>query len=1430
MICPFRSGRCSAEIPTGKSHSFQRGTLFVLLIIAIFGPLAAQDKLLPVFDFNRLTTANGLPSNKIRSNVVRDRQGLIWFGTENGLARYDGYACKVYPAFSYTKCALILDVDTKGRLWVGTFGGGLSLYDPTGDRFVNFSSRQNDSTSLQGLNINTICEDKSGIIWLVGDRQPGIVWLDLGTARNETNADSVVRHARFHTMYHESFRDGVWYEETWDDTCVLATTVRGLFICNRKTNTVSSPVLPPVSRLSLDTVFVTCLFRETPQRLWIGTLLYGLYLFDQASGSLTAYHKRPSGAGQTRDDHIQGLQADRWGRLWVYCDSTVDLFDPSSGSYQDYVFSSAGPGRSSYTRLSVDSTGILWIPTANDGVYFLPPASFRFPRYALKGSSGRPMDMETLDRWSDGTYWVGAQARVARIRLESLGVLETVDLFKGEMRGLEHAGIQTSYDDGKGTLWYGTGGLGLYRFEPKIGGVKNFRSMTQLAGPFRSPDNATSIIGDGRDSLWIAGCGDGILSFDTRSGTYSEIPHTRGGPAVHIMKDREGIIWISDEARGLLVFDPSSKRWENYEYNPGNPLSIRTSNHQNTYQDPRGRVWIGCDTLSLWKPETRSFKHFPNPVFGAPSSARPIGYDRRGRLWVQYGEKGLALLDPEEGRFVNFDYSDGVIRPMAMSLLPDGRVILAGYGGMNIVIPDSVFKPQPPPPFVITKVSINDTASLPLQSISAGTGLRLRYDEDVLEFGFAAIDPGATHLIDYLYRLEGFENAWVHAEGRRFVRYPGLSPGKYLFRVKAVNRHGRWPDQEIALAVLITPPWWRTTWAYGAYVFLILGLLSAGYRVRLRQIHLKQEVEMEHFQREHLAEVDRLKSRFFANISHEFRTPLTLILGPIQKWREQTRQEDEKKDLSLAERNAHRLLGLINQLLDLSKLEAGAMTLRATRMDIVPLVKGIAYSFESSAARRGIGLTVSVEDEKIEMYCDKDMLEKILGNLLSNALKFTQKGGSVSVSLRAGRSDLYGAEEGAHPTGGRTKSRPLKGGISSRSSTLLDDGTSVSILDLSIVDTGMGIPPGQLDRVFDRFYQVDASQTRDHEGSGLGLALVKELVELHHGTIHVISEVGKGTRFSVRLPLGRGHLKDDEIVEPSVGVDPTIEAAGARIETLGAEAPEEEELQPGTGEKPIVLIIEDNADVRGYIKDYLVPAYQVTEARDGTGGTEKAKEMIPDLIISDVMMPGKDGFEVCRTLKLDEKTSHIPIILLTAKAASENKIEGLETGADDYLIKPFDPRELLARVRNLIDQRRKLRERFKASMPLRPGEIAVTSMDDAFLKKVMAVVELHMGEEGFRTDELCALVGMSRSQLHRKLSALTNQPPGEFIRYIRLHRAMDLLQKGAGTVSEIAYQVGFSDPSYFSKCFRRQFGKVPTDVRNSSVRHENSDNTAHTSF
>ncbi len=1374
---------------TGSSHS-ARYVLTVLGVSALLCfsglPLIAQDHLLPVFHFNHLSTADGLSTPQIRSRVVRDDKGFVWVGTANGLERYDGQNVKDYrnipddPRSLSSNAIWSLLVDRKNRLWVGTFETGLSLYDAARDRFVNFLPRAGDSLWLQKKSVYNIFEDHSGSIWLALEFG-GVVRMEIPADADLHEPNSLAHLIRFKTYSLATPRNigRDFYER--EDGKLLVASDSGLVVLDPPSGVLSRlHLVDPIGRL-LDTISIHCITKDHDGNLWVGSGKHGAFKLERSSGRVLNFSHSDTDSLSLSSNLVSDVAEDRFGNVWIATISGLHLCSPVTGHLTPFLTFNRAPHLSITNQISVDRTGMLWISTGEDGVYWLSSKSRRFPNFSIRASDGSPKVFETIERASDGTHWCSSLGKLYKIDIASRRVLRTIDVFRGKTQSYWEPNNSATFLDARGNFWYGTWGLGLYRINLASGEVKNYGYESSVG---KDPI-AMSIAQGSGNYIWTSAYRDGFMKFEPASGKFLKLPVAEYAFPFDVMKDRDGRVWIASERNGVFLYDPATGKTDHFVHDPSNGRSLSHDRAVKTYQDPSGRIWVGTSTvINLWDPATKSFTRYPNPAINRALYVQPIGSDRKGNLWVMYSFGGLSILNPSSGEFTNFDASDGVCGGVIdMENLDDGRVLLTGGRGINILNPDSIELHRPPPALVVTRMAINDE-SVPLPAFLRGTGsVWLSHEQNVLEFEFAATEIDAPDLVRYWYQLEGLEKDWVNPRDRRYVRYPGLAPGDYVFKVRATTSRSEWPPQEIALALSIAPPWWRTAWAYAAYALITIVLLITGYRVRLRQIHLKQEVQMEHFQREHLAEVDRLKSRFFANISHEFRTPLTLILGPIRKWRERTREEDEKKDLAVAERNAHRLLRLINQLLDLSKLEAGAMKLRASRMNIVPLIKGIAYSFESSAGMRGITLGVHIEEHEIEVYSDKDMVEKILTNLLSNAFKFTPDGGGVTVKV----------------TQFRTQNSELK---------------VQNLVELLVADTGIGIPADQLDKVFDRFYQVDASQTRQQEGSGLGLALVKELVELHHGTIQVESEVGKGTTFTLRLPLGRSHLKDDEVEEASVSLEPTLsEVERVLVDKAGGVAPEEPEPEQVKGEKPIVLVVEDNADVRAYIKDYLVPAYQITEARDGMEGIEKALEMIPDLIISDVMMPKKDGYEVCRTLKLDDKTSHIPIILLTAKAASENKIEGLEIGADDYLIKPFEPKELLARVKNLIDLRRKLRQRFSESVPLRPGEIAVTSIDDLFLRKVATVVDQRMGDENLGVEELGQGVGMSRSQLHRKLTALTNQSPSDFIRYMRLHRAMALLKGNAGTVAEVAYTVGFADPSHFSRRFHEVFGITPGEVR-----------------
>lgn len=554
-----------------------------------------------------------------------------------------------------------------------------------------------------------------------------------------------------------------------------------------------------------------------------------------------------------------------------------------------------------------------------------------------------------------------------------------------------------------------------------------------------------------------------------------------------------------------------------------------------------------------------------------------------------------------------------------------------------------------------------------------------------------------------------------------------------------------------------------------------IGILLAAWWIlngRMNRLRLNDQLRLEKLEAERLKQLDQVKSDFFSNVTHEFRTPLTLILGHLDQVIPKLKDERAKKELTVVKRNAKQLEKLINQLLDIAKIEADRMDLDLRRGDIVPFINEVQKSFQSLAERKGVGLKFEAPDEAITMDFDPDKLELVFYNLLSNAFKFTDNG---EVSLKVSLTQVEGKDHA----------------------------------QFVVQDTGIGIMEEQIPKVFDRFYQSENSRWRKNKGTGIGLALVKDLVELHSGTIDLKSISGVGTEIIIILPLQQILAQADaEFHIPALeAVDPDLEV-GLDLEASEVVLTEEE-----VGAQNIILVVEDNDDIRNFLRLTLEPTFRVFEAIDGEAGIEKALEIIPDIIVSDIMMPGKDGFELTKTLKKQEKTSHIPIILLTAKAGVDNRIQGLETGADAYIPKPFSSEELHARIKNLIEGRKKLKDKFSRSLLVKPETVNEPSMEEKFLLRVKAVVQEHLDDEHFSVEELSRKVGMSRAQLHRKLIALTGKSASRFVRNYRLQHAYQLLEKRVGTVSEIAYRVGYSSPAYFTKCFTEDYGISPSQVK-----------------
>lgn len=899
-----------------------------------------------------------------------------------------------------------------------------------------------------------------------------------------------------------------------------------------------------------------------------------------------------------------------------------------------------------------------------------------------------------------------------------------------------------------------------------------------------------------------------------------------------ILEDSQGGVWVATYDKGLYYI--KNKQMKTINKNDG----IDEKEFRSLYLDSKNNVWIGSRNSGLYKYANEIFEQFSLEDGLSSVNVQCVTEDKLGNIWIGTG-RGINMYDGH--KWYKFDESQGVKAGRVYSSFTDKNGILyfgsengiyifdpsIGFGdrsfsirikSMKLIDGEDVFQ-SPAVKFDNTMLFKFGKSQTPGEK---NTNVILPYYNNSVTFEYIASDLRYEDKLRYSYMLEGLENNWSTPLSYNSVNYTNLAPGDYVFKVKAFNSYGDESDNVAEVYITINHPYWATWWAYSFYFLFGIGLIYGLRKYEVNRLRLKNLVKIDEALLKERVETDKMKSRFFANISHEFRTPLTLIGGPLEKILSKHSDEETTKQGGLIKRNTNRLLELINQLLDLSRLEAGKLQLKASPGNIVSFVRGITMSFESIAERKEISLNVKSVSENIKVYFDKDMMAKILSNLLSNAFKFTPEGGTITVSI---------TKRNSVPTSSGSESLAM---ISFKKQMLKQVQHDNSI-EISVRDTGTGISEEELPKLFDRFYQVDSSQTREYEGSGLGLALTKELVELHRGTIIAKSKLREGSEFIVELPLGKEHLNEEEVILSDL---PSGKAGAKNLPKLiiennsKSESSRQEDAQASQAleydkesrdDKTIILVVEDNTDVREYIKDSLGAGYQVEEAINGEQGSIKAEQIIPDLIISDVMMPKMDGNELARRIKNDVKTSHIPIILLTAKSEQESRLEGLETGADDYLTKPFDTKELLIRIKNLIAIRRKLQEKFSGGKLIekkdenlsRPGGARaekLSSIDEKFLNKVLEVVENHLSEEEFSIEEFGEEVGMSRMQLYRKLKALTGKSASLYLRSVRLAKAKNMIEEKKGNISEIAYSVGFSSPAYFTACFKEEFGFPPSEI------------------
>lgn len=1367
-----------------------------IILLLLFTTLAYSHS--QQLQFEHITTKDGLSNNNVKC-ILQDRQGFMWFGTEEGVSRFDGYNFVRYKHIPDDVNSISANYiwsmfeDSEGFIWIGT-GNGLNKFDPVTEKFSHYFHDEQRPESISDNDVTCILEDSDGYLWI--GTSHGLNQFNRKTQKfkhfiHEPHNPNSISLNYISCLYEDSRGD------LWIGTgSIAAETSGGINKFDQKTETFVSYKFEP-SRYGHSN-WITAIAEDASANLWIGTD-YGLREFNRNTNTFTHYYYHDSSPLSLARNTIQSVLIDSKDNVWVGSwGGGLNLLNKISGEFIQYHNNPQDTYSLNNNKVKTiyeDRNGCLWIGTTGGGINTIKPLSNFFQHYGKYISEVRMQTGYEVNSYKfiyedrSGKLWLGSEGEINVLDRSVLANNWTTIQ-------LGHLGtsVNSIIEDESGIFWIGST-HGLIRYDP-LKKQEKWYTFTESESPGLITFPVYNVLIDQEGLLWI-GTQQGLYRFDRQNNTYTRFVHEpelmntlSDNRVFSILKDSFGTLWIGT-VYGLNKFDPRNQVFLNYQVDQKILDHLRYNDIRVMCEDKLNNLWLGTAYgLKMFSLTTGNFRLFTQKD-GLPDNViNGLLADENNNIWISTNS-GLSKFNHETNQFKNYDYWDGIqnttFNSGACLKNKNGEMFFGGNNGLTGFHPDSIKQDSSVPPIVITSFKKYNEPVLLDTSISYTKKLILAYHENVISFEFAALNFINPRKNQFAYKMEGFIDDWIYSGNKHDVTFTNLSPGNYLFRVKGSNSADVWNEQGASLRIIVLPPWWRTGWAYAFYALIMGSLVIGLWRFQVRRIQIRNELKMRRFESQKLQELDSLKSRFFANISHEFRTPLTLILGPLGKLLSQTKSKEKKQELKLMQRNAQRLQRLINQLLDLSKIEAGKMTLQAQPENIVALLNRIVQSFESQAKLKGIELKFQSEPDEIIAYIDRDKIENIFYNLLSNALKFTPSSGTVACRIQI-------AEYGKKING---KFRIPQ-----------------SEIRISVSDTGIGIPPDHLDKIFDRFYQIDDSYTREHEGSGIGLALTKELVDLHHGKIEVESELNKGTTFSVYLPLGKDHLKPEEIAAQLSESDDPSESLKFTPEEERSESSELSErfvLLSRRKALPIVLIVEDNRDMRSYLKDCLTSDYRIIETVDGEDGLKTAIDKIPDLIISDVMMPKMDGFQLCRRLKIDERTSHIPVILLTARAAAADKIGGLEFGADDYIIKPFDTKELLVRVKNLIDQRRLLRKKFSQQTAFMPDEIATTPVDVSFLQKAKHIVEGHLADEDFSVESLAKNIGMSRSQLHRKLRALTDRSASEFIRTLRLQRAAHLLQQKQFSVTEVAFEVGFNNPSYFAACFRKQFGKLPSE-------------------
>jgi signal transduction histidine kinase/ligand-binding sensor domain-containing protein/DNA-binding response OmpR family regulator len=1347
--------------------------IILLVGVLAFTELHAQ---LDEIQFNRIPGPNGERLGKI-TGITEDNKGYMWFSgqEEKCIYRYDGSRFLVFRHDNLNPNSLgssdieTIFADNKGLVWIGFNGAGLDQFNPATGLFTHYRNDARNPKSLSNNNVSVILRDRRGRLWV--GTENGLNQLDEKTGTfirysHDPDKPGSISNNVVRALYED--RNGILWIGTGAPFNRIDPGLGGL---NRMEpdGTFTSFLSNPTDEHTLINNKIRSIFEDSRGVFWVGTSGDGLHTLDRNTGRFVRHRYDPAHPEKLSrpplqkddwrnyNDQVTFIREDQYGHIWIGSMwSGINRYDPSTQTVTHYENNSGFDDRSGWmAHLSHD--GALWISTQENNLYRVDmiPGVVRYTPLIRESEAHRFLED------GDGNLWIATQDGV--IKSSSHGtVLKKIDVATPDLQGISNNTIALLQDE-PNTLWVGT--------SKQIGTI-DVRTLTYQ--PF-APDTlgdiglVITILKDHANQLWFA-TREGLLSYDRQKNatrwhlTDTASPYQGNSQeAVSLYEDASHTLWVGTWARGVIRLNEDAKETGHY---------LGDSKISYLMGDSQGIIWAGTQIgLYRYDPATNRFAKFTTGSALDKDNIFGIIEDRNHDLWVTT-QTSITKIDSSRTESVTYkNRSDVYSIPGAIYQSPRGE-ILVGHGfGYFSFYPEDFQRMVQPLKIRITDIFVN---SRPIDLLNTPDSthlfnredidaLSLRFDQNNVSLHFSVDDFRASQSTKFLTRLEGYDNQWRETPSSLGVNYLNVPPGTYTFRIKAKTIFGSLAEKSIRID--ISPPWMKTWWAYVSYGFVLAGILFVARRNIVRQERLKARLQVEQMEREkeHLEltkvrEIDRARTSFFTNISHEFRTPLTLIQGPVQALKKDFANHPAALTrLTLIENNSNLLLRLINQLLELSRLESGKVHVDRTEIDLHHFLSSINGAFHSHAELRQIQLVVEEPIEHFAVVTDLGKVETILFNLIGNALKFTPTQGRIRFSTQLEK-----------------KPEPY--------------------LTFVVADTGIGISKENQSRIFERFFQV--SDAHQEMGTGIGLSLVKELVQLLEGTIQVDSEPGRGSMFTVTIPIAAYHILAVVAVESATTPAPLLP---------------DEENDPEKNALPRILVVEDNRSLREFIIDSFDHQFQFLEAENGKKGFDIAIREVPELIISDVMMPEMDGMTMTRQLRADIRTSHIPIILLTAKVATDSKLKGLSLGADDYLTKPFNQQELVLKVSNSIAARTRLREKMRSELMTKSDPVAVLSADEKFLLKVKTIIHERMSEAALGVEFLAHEVGLSRVQLYRKVNALTGITVNELIRNFRLQRAAQLLEQQWGPVSQVAYEVGIHNLSYFSKCFKEQYGVSPSE-------------------